>query len=141
MVKIAVGISPLFFFACKHSQSMITTKIDSVVTYHDTIIQIAERCDTFYLPAIIEHDTLIINKSKSQLAIHKKENELIVICKENEYKLKLDSVIQLKQIKVVTRETIVNHECKSDWHSFLKIFFWIVIALIVIRMLISKLMP
>lgn len=141
MVKIVVIFLPLFFFSCKHQQSVITTNVDSLSTYHDTIISIAEKHDTFYFPALIIHDTILINKNKSALSIKRKENKIEFICKEDEYKIKLDSVIRLKQIRVTTRETIIHDKCKSEWHSFLKYFFWIVIALVIIRMLLSKLLP
>lgn len=136
-LKMVVLIAPLFFFSCKSHQAIESISSDSTLVIRDTVIQIIERNDTFYLPSNVIHDTVII-KEKSQLRIKVKENQIQIICHENEYKLKLDSVIQSKRVIITKHETISKHECKSQWHYFCNIFFWIVMVLIILKMIIGK---
>lgn len=138
-VKIVVGISPLFFLSCKSQEKIKSTSIDSTIVYHDTIIEIENRIDTFYFPSLIVHDTIIIGK-QSSLSIGVKKNQIEFICNEDKLKLKLDSVIQLKAIRIKTIETIFRDECKNQWHIFYKFFFWLVVTIIIIRIVIGRLM-
>lgn len=133
-------IASLFFTSCKTNAPVIYDRHDSLIVYHDTIISIQERVDTFYIPStIIVHDTIIKNGKKSELKIYIKDNKGVqIICKENEYKLKLDSVIKLQRINHFRSETKIIYECKEDWHKFLQYFFYLAIAMLIIYMLIKK---
>ena len=137
-VMVVLIASPLFFYSCKSTATIIERK-DSVITYRDTIIRIQERVDTFYLPSIVIRDTVIINGNKKELRVKITDNKSVqIICKENELQLKLDSVIKTKTIRHERIETKIVNKCESKWHSFTNIFFILVFGLFAVYILIKK---
>ena len=140
-LMIVVLVAPLFFYSCKSVERTITSSSDSTLVCYDTIIQIKERSDTFYSNSILVRDTIIKNGNKSQLKIKVIENNKVqFICNEDEYKLKLDSVIQLKSVRTKVVETITIEKCTNAWHDFYKKFFEVLVTIIVLAIIIKSAM-
>ena len=127
-----VAVLPIFFF-CKTPIIISETKTDSVVVYRDTTIEIAGRSDTFYLPSIIVHDTIIKKVNGHSVQIIKYDTDKVkVVCNEAIIRLQLDSVIQITKVKKEETKTVIIEHCTSLFHSFCVKFFAVSILLILI---------
>lgn len=119
-------------------QAQQTVNTDSTVVIRDTVVVIQENSDTFWLPLPLPIDTVIhsaIKQGRSKASLHMSktsDNVLRAVCNEDAYKLKLDSVIQVKNKVTTVTTTQLVAKCDSKFHIFATYFSVIAIGVVLL---------
>lgn len=129
---------------CRSSRNASTSVTkDSTEVVKDTIVSVPEESDTFTFSFPLVSDTTIVkqkenNKRASLRLTRKSANVVQAICQEEAYKLKLDSVIRLKNVTQVIKKTVTVERCTSVVHKIAVGFMFGVVAVLLILLFVKK---
>jgi hypothetical protein len=128
-MKIALPIMVmLFLFACR------SEKQTQQIIYKDTTIYLGGYVDTLY---IVNPDTSIYqDTSRHTLYSYVSKNDTICIYYAvRDTLIKLDSVIQQKEVIRYVKVKQEVHKCKSLFHKYLVDIFWTIVILLLLYIL------
>lgn len=125
------------------SSTQIEVKRDTVTVFESDTVVIQEKAESFEIDFGAICDSLSKNKPFTQALKQNKTGLTLyvdagghgtVICKEDSLNLIIDSLrtFQVITVDTTTHTNTVVHQCDSDFHSFTKWFFWVVLLLLAV---------